>query len=310
MQKFLTKLLFFIFLTCISIFTVINLVDFITKKRASFKIDKNVKYIVVGHSHPECAFNDSLISNFKNLGSSGESYFYTYFKLQQIIKQNSNIETVFVEFTNNQIPINMNARIWDNTHLANNFPTYSPFMSLRDKYTLMKNNFWGFKNALSLSFKKGINRLTSNDYNFSNQIGGYLYLEIDQTDSLIHNILPDTSKNRSISISKTNLKYLLKIVNLCKENKKKIILIRSPQHKMYSGYSYENTYKDILNSLFSNVEYLDFSKFPLANTEYGDLDHLNHKGATKFSIWFNHLLHNKLLEQTEKQKFIDSRMTY
>ena len=310
MYKFLRRLLVFILLTCSAIFTLIYLTDSITKKYASFKIDKNVKYIVVGHSHPECAFNDSLIANFKNLGNSGESYFYTYFKLKQLIKQNSNIETVFIEFTNNQIDKSMNEWVWDNKYLSYRFPLYSPYMNCMDKYTIMKNNFSGFQNAMSLSLKNKIGRLFSNDFNFSNEIGGYLYLERDKTDSLIQNMPIDSVKNNSVTdISETNLQYLSKIVELCKENKKKIILIRSPQHKMYKGYHNETIYKSILNSRFSNVEYLDFSKFPLLNSEFGDLEHLNHKGATRFSIWFNQLLKNGILVKSEKQKFIDHEMS-
>ena len=39
-------------------------------------LNKNIEH-VMGHSHSECAFNDEYIPHFKNLSSSGESYFYT-----------------------------------------------------------------------------------------------------------------------------------------------------------------------------------------------------------------------------------------
>ena len=64
----------------------------------------------------------------------------------------------------------------------------------------------------------------------------------------------------------------------------------------------------MLKSKFSDTEFLDFSQFQLLNSEFGDLAHLNHKGATKFSIWFNNLLNNGLLEKDNKQKFIDNEM--
>ena len=56
-----------------------------TRSKSQFDLKKQPKSIVVGHSHPECAFNDSLIQEFKNFSSSGESYFYTYPKLKNII---------------------------------------------------------------------------------------------------------------------------------------------------------------------------------------------------------------------------------
>ena len=73
------------------------------EKKSSFKISDNIKYVVFGHSHSECTFNDALISNFKNLSEPGEAYFYTYQKLKNVIHDNPAIESVFVEFTNNQI---------------------------------------------------------------------------------------------------------------------------------------------------------------------------------------------------------------
>ncbi|MBQ0740337.1 hypothetical protein J9332_39270, partial [Aquimarina celericrescens] len=56
------------------------------------------------------------------------------------------------------------------------------------------------------------------------------------------------------------------------------------------------------------IEYLDFSNFPLSNSKYGDLGHLNYKGAKIFSEWFASLLLNELLEKENKQDYIDGKM--
>ncbi|EPR71857.1 hypothetical protein ADIWIN_3150 [Winogradskyella psychrotolerans RS-3] len=56
------------------------------------------------------------------------------------------------------------------------------------------------------------------------------------------------------------------------------------------------------------MDYLDFSNFPLSNFQYGDLQHLNHKGANVFSEWFATLLQNGLLEKENKQAFINDMM--
>jgi hypothetical protein len=77
---------------------------------------------------------------------------------------------------------------------------------------------------------------------------------------------------------------------------------------MSQGYNYEERYQQIVLNKFSDVEFLDFSKYPLTNSEFGDLDHLNHKGAKKFSYWFNTMLSDGLLEKSNKQQFIESKM--
>ena len=64
----------------------------------------------------------------------------------------------------------------------------------------------------------------------------------------------------------------------------------------------------ILSTRFADIEFLDFAKYPLQNSEFGDFDHLNYRGARKFSIWFNQLIDDGLLERTDKQSFINERI--
>ena len=41
---------------------------------------------------------------------------------------------------------------------------------------------------------------------------------------------------------------------------------------------------------FASIPFLDFNKFELNKEDYADLEHLNFKGANKFSKWFDNLL--------------------
>ena len=67
------------------------------------------------------------------------------------------------------------------------------------------------------------------------------------------------------------------------------------------GHPYWNRITD----RFEQIEFLDFSKFPLADHEFADLEHLNYKGAKVFSIWFQHMLAQGLLTRADKQAHID-----
>ena len=308
MRKFIKLIVFFSATLFTFIFLLIKISDYVVEKNADYKLNTNVKYLVFGHSHPECAFNDSLIMNFKNVSESGESYFYTYFKAKEIIKQNPSIERVFIEFTNNQITESMNEWIWGETHMSIRYPKYSPFMNFTDKMVLAKNNLSGYFNSTSVSLKKNTSRVLTKNFNFSNSIGGYRYLERDKTDSLISIMKLNTFEEKNIPLSDINLRYLLKLVKFCEDQGKTVTLIRSPQHEKYAGFSNENTYQEIRNNLFSSIEYLDFSKFPLNNSEYGDLEHLNYKGAKEFSIWFNNLLKKNILNKENKQSMIDEEI--
>lgn len=251
MRQFIKLSISFLIILFTLIFVLVESSEYIVNKNSDFKLNVNTKYLVLGHSHPECAFNDSLIDNFKNLSQSGESYYYTYFKAKEIIKQNPSIETVFIEFTNNQINESMNDWIWGEKYMNHRYPKYSSFMKYDDKMILAKNNLSGFLNSTSLSLKENIGRVIKQNFNYTNSIGGYLYLERDKTDSLVNNIKKEYSQSENVRVSEHNLEYLNKIIDLCEEHGKKVILIRSPQHSKYTGYSNENIYQEIRNNLFS-----------------------------------------------------------
>ena len=133
MRQFIQLSITFLIALFTLIFVSVELSEYVVNKNSDFKLNKSTKYLVLGHSHPECAFNDSLIENFKNISQSGESYYYTYFKAKKIIEQNPSIETVFIEFTNNQINESMNSWIWKEKYMNYRYPRYSPFMNFTDK---------------------------------------------------------------------------------------------------------------------------------------------------------------------------------
>lgn len=291
------------------------LTSYYINKRADFSFEKKPKYLVLGHSHPETAFNDSLISDLSNMAQSGESYFYTFQKAKEIFKQNNSIETVFIEFTNNQINDEMDNWIWGDKYMSNRYPIYSSFMSLHDKRILMDHNLEGFYNAFSISSKNKFSRIIMDDLNFLEEIGGYHYLIGNKTDSLLlkrkdidESHKPKINSIRQPEISEFNLLYLTKIINLCDKLNIRVILIRSPQHEKYSGFINEKVFQDILKNNFKHIEFLDFSKFLVSNVEFGDFEHLNYKGARKFSIWFDDLIQKGLLKNPINQQKIDKEI--
>jgi hypothetical protein len=304
MRKFTTKLSFFAIILVLILFGIFLL----NRHFANFKIGDNKRILIIGHSHSECAYNDSLISGVANFSQSGESYFYTYFKTKKLIERNPNIRTVFIEFTNNQIDKSQNDCIWGNKYMSYRFPKYGAFMDLNSYKLLLKENPKCFLSSSKTLIKYSIK---SAFRGFKNQddIGGYLYLVRDKTDSLLANVsIHSISENKPQELSEKNIEYLRKTVDYLVSKNKKVFLIRSPLHKRYEGFNNEKQFQKLLKRKFSDIEFLDFSQFPLLNLEFGDLGHLNHKGATKFSIWFSNLLNNGLLEKDKKQNIIDGEM--
>jgi len=311
MQKFIKRIFFF----GLIFFSVIIITFFISSKKVStqakFNIATPVKHIILGHSHPECAFNDSLLINFKNLASSGEAYFYTLVKLRVILEQNPQIETVFLEFTNNSISKRMEKWIWTAQYITWRYPIYVPFMRLEEQAFLAKQAPVNFLRAFGIATKKNLKKVMTSDYNFVNKIGSYQYLKRDKTDSLVQAL---TNKPIEIekNVSYTHLDYLDKIISYCQKRGKKIYLVRSPQHPVFPDLQNERIFQKILQdkASSSHVQFLDFNSVPLKNTEYGDLGHLNFRGAHIFSKWLNDLIvKHQLLKSKNPQQIIENNMT-
>ena len=148
-----------------------------------------------------------------------------------------------------------------------------------------------------------------NSFDYAKKIGGFEYTKRNNTDSLLKFIRKEKEIDyTSYKLSLDNIDYLKKIVAICLKGSRRIIVIRSPLHKKSEEINNEKIFQNVLASNFSTIEFLDFKDFPLENNEYGDLEHLNYKGARKFSIFFDRLLKSDLLSCNDKQKFINDEM--
>ncbi len=317
MKKFLLKVLgFFGFFTFIGLLVLLG-DRFILNSNVFWKLPGNTENVILGHSHPECAFNDSIIPNFKNLGASGEAYLYTYIKLKKIIQNNEQVKTVFIEFGTNNVKKNMDEWIWDIKSISGHFPMYFSTLELPELAVVWNN---GATDLFKISFKRYIKEIGYHYYSLffekggvvsdKKKYGGYRYLIRNKTDSLINARLVENKVFKPIDerISNTNIHYLKKMLELCQQYQIKPILVRCPVHEFYSNPNEEENFRNILNSNFSDVVFIDFEKFPLENDFYGDFGHLNYKGAKVFSEWFSYMLNNGLLYKEDKQGFIDNEI--
>ncbi len=307
MKKFILNTFYFIVPFIVIIYGHIIIIN----NSKNWELPNKSEYVFLGNSHPECAFNDSLIYNFKNLALSGESYFYTYLKFIKIVEGNPQIKAAFIEFGPLDVIESEESRIWGDIFINIRFPLYFSMMKLSEFNILFKNNFKAILNippkayikqmmySYNLILKKEDCKILKNS-----EYGGYLYLKRNKVDSLINTKL--TTNN--IIVDNLNISYMGKILELCEKNRIKVYFIKSPTHSMFYQAKREKVYEDIINKQFSNIVFLDFGEFPLEDKEYGDLGHLNYKGAKVFSLWFEDLIKNGLLKEKEKEIFVRNRI--
>lgn len=277
-----------------------------TKSRAVFTIDKHTKHIVLGHSHPECAYNDSLIQNFQNFSMSGESYFYTLPKVKNIVAQNPQLETIFLEFTNNQVSKNIEDWIWEEKYLSYYYAIYSPFIETSDKFRILLNKPAAFLKNLPIVFKDLLKKNIS-PVNYASEFGGYKRIdgtlenyEKTNQDSIIEDFVLINDETSQIHIE-----YLKRIIQYLGENNINVVLIRTPQHYSYQGFENEKQYQAILKSEFSDVNFIDFTKIPLTYDHFRDTEHLNREGARVTSNYLNKILSTDFSTFFGENKHVD-----
>ena len=96
--------------------------------------------------------------------------------------------------------------IWGYEKMNFYLPKYSPFMDKEDFLILFNNNSADLIASTSVSSKKNLYRMIKLDYNYTDEIGGFKWLNVNQlkSDSNEH-------KNTDLeSISQVNLDYLRK----------------------------------------------------------------------------------------------------
>jgi len=314
MKEFNIKLLLFMSLFIVLISAVIFVENKLLDNANYFRLE-GTKFIVLGHSHPAYAFNDSLINNFSNFGSGGESYFYTYLKTKKIIESNKSLKTVFIEFSNNEIlKYTDTTQTWSESYLQIRFPKYLPLMDFSDFRLLWMKNYKGVLTTIPMTLIRNLKQVLIVSLGFRKNIkdqdrfGQYRYLIRDRIDSLINLHYNWVVVKNNFDLAETNISYLTKTIKFCNLKGVKVLLIRCPLHPKDPSLINELKYKEILKTKFAKVDFLDFKDFPLRNSEFGDLEHLNYEGAKKFSIFFNRLLELNLLKNDNKQEFINDQM--
>lgn len=290
MKKFIiTNCVFFSVFITLTFFLFQGLA-IVTKKNADFKIKKETRTIIIGHSHSECAYNDSIIDNFENFSLSGESYYYTLPKIKKIIEHNPQIETVFIELTNNQISKNVEKWIWDKKYISYFFPIYSPFIDFQDKLKLVNKSPTSFLSNLPIVFKDQLKK-SYKKISYPYEYGGFKNINGSiATFNKKKTSVKEDFVELDYTISDFHLEYLQKIIILLKSENINVILIRTPQHKSYSGFKNEAIFQNLIKKKFYNCNFIDLSQFPLEDIQYRDPEHVNTSGSQTISIWMNGLL--------------------
>ncbi len=246
-------------------------------RNADWTIPSNKHILFMGASHVQHGIVDTLTQKTVNCGNASERYLYTYIKLEHYLESNSQIDTIFLQCSSTDL--------WQNTdykyHVLNEqsfyVKTYWPFYSL-DQWKIFITEP---EQVIGLIMRSVLNMNYSSSY-FVKSLGGYMARDPSIRFNPKLEKPTDVSHSSAWYGSNVNYEYLRKIIDLCDSKQVKLYLVYFPVYKPWNYY--DQQYCDsIRRKLFSDVEYLDYSKWDADDSERADANHLNHKGAVRFT---------------------------
>lgn len=280
MKKFLLKLLAFTFVSLICLYAFLSLIS--STRQETLRFPNNENIVFLGNSHVECAINDSIIKNSVNFAKSNDNAEIIYCKVKLLKQYNPQLDTVIIGYDN----------VIMCQDLAEEYEgVYSPFYydqySLNDLNNLLK--YSSFK-YISSHFNRpfDVSKITipckSFFYDSTNIkdmeiFGHYEYLMRDKLQKHIE--IESKKEIQKMPFDSLSVYFLNKTIEFCLDNNITPILLFTPHQKeskldptYYKEY-YQNNYKNIL--------FYDFKDLELNDSCFGDINHLNHKGAKVFS---------------------------
>jgi hypothetical protein len=299
MKGFLLKVIIFILITGSLAAGLIILSDFAIRNRENqlLKISDDVNLVFAGDSYVECAVNDRLIEHAINIAQSGEAYLYSYAKIKALLEHNSQVRTVYIGFSFGDLLMEKEKSwVFSSEFVTEKIQYYNYLLDPSEKYLILKSNpiayLSGLTKSVNNNFQSFVKSYSSEDSNGSiKNFGGYKHLVRDKLNL-------DTElnlyKEQPVEKSPVQEKYLRMISEVCRQHSAKLVLFSTPKYKSYNANIDDNISQiwiQVRNSL-SLDSLADFSAFVLPDSCYGDLTHLNYKGAEVFSRFLNERLNS------------------
>ena len=284
MKTFIKKISLFFSILLGIVLTTYFVLNYANKKAfENFKTAPNVKNLFVGDSHVQYSINDQLLSNALNLSQDSESYFYSFYKLLGVLKNNPSIKKLYLG-----VGYHSFSSYYDD-YVIGDFSKdiaarYFFILPPKERLFFFKVNSSKKGIFINRIFKSSFKTLFTKPSNFS-FLGGYQNNFVESSASLksIDNrikqqfFLGDSTRN----FSDTNIHYFNKIIELSAALNVEVVLLNSPLHPYYKSNipkKFLDKYDDLVRG--TGLKVIDFSEFSLNDSCFiPDGDHVSKRGA-------------------------------
>lgn len=272
-----------------------------TREGRLLSLKDNINIVFSGDSNIEFSVNDSLIKNSVNIAQSGEAYLYSYAKIKALLEHNKNIKTVLLGFSYHEILKEKEDQLlFSDSYVIEKIKSFNYLLERREKALIFENNKSAYLQGLFQTvYSNSLECIKSYKNNYPEDriesFGGYVFSLRDKLSEDIR--LQDSSASDSYKIQSAEKglfqeRYLHMISDLCREKSVRLVLLNTPKHKYYSyriSEDIKNNWLSVRNNMARDSLY-DFSSYILPDSCYGDITHLNYRGAGIFSKILNEKL--------------------
>lgn len=229
--------------------------------------------LVLGNSRVQYGFDDSLIPGTWNSAVNADNYNVIYWRLKMLHQRNPQLKQIMVICDQTQV-YNYFKGIPDKIH-----PYYWDVMTPEDWWGLITHDSGILLNPLHylkiiMPLKSLFKPIPYQDLG----IGGYTRLERDKLNEDL-----ERNKNNTLQTpphyNEYNISYLQKIVSYCSGNKLQLIFFNMPSYPTKAIVEGNKHLQNFVKDNYPDIPFMDYELMELPDSCYGDISHLNYRGA-------------------------------
>jgi hypothetical protein len=290
MQKFIKNVLFFLSIPTIVLLALFTGLTYLNKKSFdNYRLNADIHTLFIGDSHVQMAINDSLLPFAKNLSQNSESFKFSYYKLETLLKQNPSVKNVYLGCGYHSLSDYNDDYIFG-IYSKDISARYFFILPFREQLQTMVDNRKALPTYIRNIFELGAHNITQNKQpsflGFYENTFENACIQDKSMSKRIQNQFFDNGRVRGFSA--TNFFYLTQIIKLCQNNQIQLRLINTPIHPIYKSkipQKFLMHYDSIVTQ--SHLSLFDFNNLNLKDSCFiPDGDHVSASGALLVTNYF------------------------
>ena len=230
----------------------------------------------MGASNLEAAIDDDILENGLNLSSSSEPIMYTYLKTKYLLRDNPQIDTLFLGFNPGTLSPGCDGALFSSNTGLHFIKQFFPLLTFKDLWYLLKEHpiditEYILSSTLSTIHSDGHEYIKEN---FGGFVKSYSRLG-EHPDAIL-----SSAEDKEFSI---NLYYMNKLIEICKSHNVHLHLLYAPMYKDEKYLLDDNKLYDVHETYFSQLPLSDYSDLEIPVKFRRDRYHLNYWGAQMFT---------------------------